>query len=224
MSLNVCSAAHRFFRSRCIFRFVRAHSYSLRAHCLRFPKRLAIYNYISIYLCVLSITFWFQMFFTMNKCISIHIWCSSKSVSECVRKIIIYHIILFSLLLFFWCFVVIYLYSLGFLICFYFSSCAVCSLLVAYSRPSKESHRENFKLSFEWSSSGETRYGKIMSSLNDTHTKSMASARFSFYLFFIVSLSLALACLSFSQSKLQRILFVYINQLLVKQVYFAFKM
>lgn len=29
----------------------------------------------------------------MNKCILVHIWCSSKSVSECVRKIIIYHII-----------------------------------------------------------------------------------------------------------------------------------
>lgn len=59
-------------------------------------------------------------------------------------------------------------------------------------------------------------------SLNDTHTKSMASARFSFYLFFIVSFSLSL--LSLNQNYNEYCLFVYINQLLVKQVYFAFKM
>lgn len=80
--------------------------------------------------------------FTMNKCISIHIWCSSKSVSECVRKIIIYHIILFcrcccccssgALFLF----ICIYLYFLGFfnlflffILCRLFITCGILKTL-----------------------------------------------------------------------------------------------
>lgn len=126
----------------------------------------------------------------MNKCISIHIWCSSKSVSECVRNIIIYHIILFSrcrrsCCCFIW-FICVFTFS--WLFVFFSVYLVVCSLLVAHSSPSKQSHRENFKLSFEWSSSGETRYGKIMSSLNDTHfEKPWHRAQFSFLLIFVLS-------------------------------------
>lgn len=166
--------------------------------------------------------------FTMNKCISIHIWCSSKSVSECVRKIIIYHIILFcrcccccssgALFLF----ICIYLYFLGFFNLFlFFILCRLfitCGILKTLKRvPSRKFQIVFWMIKQRW----DPLWKNNEQSQRHTYEISTASARFSFYLFFIVSLPLSLLL---SQSKLQRILFVYINQLLVKQVYFAFKM
>lgn len=92
----------------------------------------------------------------MNKCILVHIWCSSKSVSECVRKIIIYHII----------FCLFYGEKIS---CVFFPCTFRLFIIICGSQNLQKPHRENV---FEWSSSGETRYRENNElSRNDTHTE-----------------------------------------------------
>lgn len=153
-----------------------------------------------------------------------------------MRKIIIYHIILFRHRFCCWCFVppsssrlCLCMYILlAVLICFWFILSFVQYLWHTHTQNLQKSPIEKISnCLLNDQAAGETRYGKIMSSLNDTHSKNHGIGPYSLFrslCHFLLLLVLLLVRSLLPQSKLQRVLFVHTNQLLVKQVYFAFKM